>query len=1330
MKKPDITFGTQNHYTWFTAFLAGMFVSAGSRPAQANPEGANVVHGSANISSQGSQLNIRTSDRTFIDWRSFNIAPNEITRFLQPSANSVVWNRINDENPSQILGGLTANGLVVLQNQNGIFFGPRSSVSVGGLIVTTSPSMPSDFFGGGSWSFGGPPPEAKIENYGTITAAEGGSVFLIGMHLENHGTIEAPSGQVGLYAGKEVTVSARPDGRGLSAQVRLPAGAVDNLGRITADAGTIALHAAVVNQGGALQADSIREKNGVVELFASESVHLSASSTIHAQGGAQGSSAGGTVQVVSKGTLSDEKGSSISVAGGTEGGNGGVVELSAPVVRSIQSTVDGSASAGSKPGHLIIDPKNVTISYAGSSASSGTIGSGEASGQDLVLDLNSFSSFSDILIQATDNINVSSSWTLQDGTKNLTLQAGNNISLNNSVALLAGAGCSIQFIAGADFSTPSGVIPGKGTITLEDRAIIQTRDGDISLRAGKDIVLTKASAVRTVAGGNIEAFATAGNINTGTSPNGYLFSTTDTGYSVSEQLGGISTAHGGNVALTAGGNITSYLPTGTALHNDAGSGAFGPEAGNVSLNAGGNIFGHYVVANGQGTIQAGKNVGSKTSLVAMSLVKGSWSVKAPAGSIYLQEVRNPNGVFNKAGAPTLPTNHRFDYDPSSSVFLQAANSITLKGGDVPRAPGENVPLLYPPNLTLRAGSGGIQLGKDVTLFPSPQGQLDIQTTDGGSLSSLDPGTIYNLVVSDSSRTKWSPGAFALNEHANIPIHLEDNQPIQIAVAGDLKDILLVSPKRTDLRVNGDMLNSGLLTQNLKASDVTQVTVGGKIFNRNDFTFASVTQDPDLNLLVDALLPDGTPAFRTPPLVYNADLKRVGFQGRMDQATRDRLKNLQVKTYKDGVPVTDEAGNFITQAAKLVPDEVIDALYIASQDVPSTSGKGFQIGGPGKLKINAGSLDLGVTEGVLSYGPSRNNSLARIAGKGADIEIALAGDLDMFSSAIGSTSGGSINIVSGGEINIGSQELLGFGDNPRGVYTTQGGSLDVTARGTIDVAGSRIAAYNGGDMHIKSLEGNINAGNGGVGSVRVERVIVDPVTFEVTNIRLPIAGSGIQSTVFPDSPQSISAGNVTLETPRGDIISSKGGIVQIAYNGNQSLNTSVTLKAGTVDAQGNVIYRGNVDVRGSGVIGGNVKVEASGNVDGLIVARGNTDVKAVQNFSGVIVSGGNSSVNAGGSVSGTVIGVGGVSANATSVDANILSQNVSVSGATSGQVGLAASTSVSSTSQSAAQQSTAAASSDATSSKTLAETDEDQKKQKPRPVLAKSVSRVTVILPAP
>src|SRR5258706_5264292 len=238
----------------------------GAIRANANPTGMTVARGSANATQSGSQLTVQAGQGAVLNWQSFNIQRGETTTFVQPSSTSIVWNRVLDPNLSQIWGTLNANGLVVLMNQNGFYFGPNSVINVGGLLVTTSPVAPESSGIGGLWQFNGTPPLASIVHYGEIKAQSGGSIFLVSERIENHGTISAPGGSIGLYASKVVLISERPDGRGISATVRLPAGSVDNSGNIIADAGTISLHAQVVNQNGVLQANSVREINGRIEL--------------------------------------------------------------------------------------------------------------------------------------------------------------------------------------------------------------------------------------------------------------------------------------------------------------------------------------------------------------------------------------------------------------------------------------------------------------------------------------------------------------------------------------------------------------------------------------------------------------------------------------------------------------------------------------------------------------------------------------------------------------------------------------------------------------------------------------------------------------------------------------------------------------------------------------------------------------------------------------------------------------------------------------------------------------------------------------------------------
>src|ERR1700722_13659442 len=118
--------------------------------ALANPQGGVVSAGSAAISSSGKNLTInQSSNKAVIDWRSFNIAPNETTTFNQPSSSSITLNRVNDVNPSSIEGQLSASGNIIIFNPNGVMFSKSAQLDVAGMTVTTSNISNDKFMGNG-----------------------------------------------------------------------------------------------------------------------------------------------------------------------------------------------------------------------------------------------------------------------------------------------------------------------------------------------------------------------------------------------------------------------------------------------------------------------------------------------------------------------------------------------------------------------------------------------------------------------------------------------------------------------------------------------------------------------------------------------------------------------------------------------------------------------------------------------------------------------------------------------------------------------------------------------------------------------------------------------------------------------------------------------------------------------------------------------------------------------------------------------------------------------------------------------------------------------------
>lgn len=272
--------------------LGTALVPLGVGFAVANPLDPTIVAGTATVSGEGTAaLRVdQTSDLAIIDWRSFNIDPSETTRFVQPSADSVVLNRVTGgEGASEILGTLKANGQVFLVNPDGILFGKDAVVDVGALVASTHDLLNADFMRG-TYRFDQPGnPNASIVNLGVITVEDSGFAALVAPGVRNAGTIRARLGSVNLASANAFTLDFYGDGLIQLAVDDATAGTVidvatgetlrdlvSNSGLISADGGTVALTAAaartvinsVINNTGVIEADTIGTRNGKIVLSA------------------------------------------------------------------------------------------------------------------------------------------------------------------------------------------------------------------------------------------------------------------------------------------------------------------------------------------------------------------------------------------------------------------------------------------------------------------------------------------------------------------------------------------------------------------------------------------------------------------------------------------------------------------------------------------------------------------------------------------------------------------------------------------------------------------------------------------------------------------------------------------------------------------------------------------------------------------------------------------------------------------------------------------------------------------------------------------------------
>jgi filamentous hemagglutinin family protein len=105
--------------------------------ASANPTAPTVVSGTATFQRTGTQLQVTNSPNTIINWQSFSIGANEVTRFVQQSSASAVLNRVVNQTPTSITGMLQSNGRVFLVNPNGLLFGAGAQINTAAFVATT-----------------------------------------------------------------------------------------------------------------------------------------------------------------------------------------------------------------------------------------------------------------------------------------------------------------------------------------------------------------------------------------------------------------------------------------------------------------------------------------------------------------------------------------------------------------------------------------------------------------------------------------------------------------------------------------------------------------------------------------------------------------------------------------------------------------------------------------------------------------------------------------------------------------------------------------------------------------------------------------------------------------------------------------------------------------------------------------------------------------------------------------------------------------------------------------------------------------------------------------
>ncbi len=738
--------------------------------SRAGPEGAQVIHGSAQFNQAGNYTAIQASDKAIINYSRFDIARPETVQFIQPNADASVLNRIVSANPTTIDGTLLANGRVFFVNPAGVIFGESAQVNATQLIASAFDISNADFLQGNYLFSGG---QGRVVNQGNIHAEK---AYLIGKQVANSGTIDCPGGYVVLASGDRVLL--RELGTDLlvdvSASMSSPAPAapaegtaVTNAGTVQAGGGKIILAAAgdiysqAISNVGKLSASAEAGKAGSVELRGGTGTVLNSGPVEAASSGG----AGGTVQVlgdrvglVDNGRIdvSGAEGGGTVLVGGDYQGKGEILTAARTYVGP-DATIKADAAENGDGGKVIVWSDEITgfhgnISARGG-ASSGNGGFVEVSGKQnldfsgIVNTLAPQGESGTLLLDPADievvlggtepysNVSTFGATptaepakidpaTLDDVGGTVDLQATNGIAVTDAITLTTpGAGLTAR--AGGHIALNNSITTNGGAISLtaNDAGGAPTGNGSIT---GGGALTTKGSDLTNAAGGAVTLSVAAG-----------------TG---SINVGAIDARGGGTSANTAGGaggtvsisTMDGDITAGTI--NTSGGNAGNTTAGGGAAYAGGNA--------GGATIQ----VTAATSARAISV--GAITAAGGTGSTAVSH-HGPGGAGGTGGAINITANAG---DFGASLLT---STITTSGGaggagdnDVGGAGGAGG------SITIQADQG-INQGDAITTLGGAGGSGTSAGTDGadGSVTLISDNniTVGNSIDAGSGTIGFSFG---------------------------------------------------------------------------------------------------------------------------------------------------------------------------------------------------------------------------------------------------------------------------------------------------------------------------------------------------------------------------------------------------------------------------------------------------------------------------------------------------------------------------------------------------------------------------------------------
>ncbi|MBB6243195.1 YDG domain-containing protein [Rhodanobacter sp. MP1X3] len=817
--------------------------------ACASATGGQITAGSGQITQSGNTTTIQQSSQNLsLNWQSFNIGSNQTVDFVQPGSSSIAVNRILGSTGSTILGHLNANGQVWLINPNGIIFGQGAQVNVGGLVASTLDVNDSDL-GSNTRTFSGNG-KGSVVNQGTLNAADGGYIALLGNQVSNQGVVSARLGTVALGAGSAETLTFQ--GNQLL-HLQVDQSTLDNLAEnrqiIQADGGQVimtagakdALLASLVNNTGVVRAQTVENHNGTITLL--------------------GGMASGTVNV--GGTLD---------ASAPNGGNGGSIETSAANFKLASSALITAGAKAGKAGTWLVDPTDLDINPGDETALDAALNGGTSVTLTTSATGAPTGGFGTPVISGTTagDINVNTDITWTNAAASLTLSAYHGIAVNDTITgagglnLTAATGpisinAATQADTGVTMNTAAGAINVGAAVNSAATVAMHAIGGNFAIAAGGSITggtgaTLGTSANFTNAAGAAAVTATTGNwliystnptLDTagGLTPsfvqynapfgtaalgtgNGFLYSLAPT-ITITGLTGNVAKTYDGTTAATlALGNVTtSGLVNGDALNALALSGTYASSnaATGISVTSAASPTSFGVTTTGGLTAY-----GYQFAAGAKSANIGTINPLQLIGSI----VGNPTKVYDGTTTATLnSSNYSFNFVAGQGATVSQPSSVAYAGVDA--GPETITATLRPTNFTANAGTNFANY-----ILPT--------TATGPGTITQAPLNILNLLATDKVYDGTTTDALNTTNAALSGVIPVDNGNVTLNAAGATGDFsqanvgnnLAVIANLATFSIGGSAANNYMLIapQGLsaditpKALTVIDATAANKIYD--------------------------------------------------------------------------------------------------------------------------------------------------------------------------------------------------------------------------------------------------------------------------------------------------------------------------------------------------------------------------------------------------------------------------------------------------------------------------------------------------------------------